>query len=477
MTDRALYHYSRVLYNPAVEVSTAQEMVKKLSLTPYEGQLRSKDEIAEMERESAANAAAWKGYAKNFELWRGAIESEKEARVKAARQQMSEISDFHIVKLVEAQLSTASEAWSLELVRLLGRFPQLPATVALTRTSVLSPHEEVREAAIKELKQRKLHDFVPLLLAGLSPVTKTQFLVNVGPDFGIDFEYVAVSESATGRVVTESKSEHRSTPVTIGIPRKHPWDNPKVWQELEFQRAQAELVTARAMDQAAQHEAMAAQQNLLAQTQNADFYTVLEKTTGQTIENEPAKWSQWWKDHNEVIYETPTTYYVSQYSVPIYRPYFKFVSCFVAGTPVYTESGQKAIESVQPGDRVLSQNPDTGEIAFKLVQNVTVRPPSKLRKLTLGDSEVVTTLGHPFWVNGEGWKMAKELKAGNYLHTLSGALKIDQVEELAQPQQAYNLVVADFNSYFVGSANVLVHDNLFRHPTLATVPGLVEAGK
>ena len=38
--------------------------------------------------------------------------------------------------------------------------------------------------------------------------------------------------------------------------------------------------------------------------------------------------------------------------------------------------------------------------------------------------------------------------------------------------EAYNLVVADFNTYFVGETGILVHDNTPRLPTRATVPGL-----
>ncbi len=38
----------------------------------------------------------------------------------------------------------------------------------------------------------------------------------------------------------------------------------------------------------------------------------------------------------------------------------------------------------------------------------------------------------------------------------------------------YDLIVADFNSYFVGQNRVLVHDNNLRQVTTATVPGLVQ---
>ena len=40
--------------------------------------------------------------------------------------------------------------------------------------------------------------------------------------------------------------------------------------------------------------------------------------------------------------------------------------------------------------------------------------------------------------------------------------------------KAYDLVVDDFNTYFVGQQGLLVHDNAFRRPTRAIVPGLVE---
>jgi len=88
-----------------------------------------------------------------------------------------------------------------------------------------------------------------------------------------------------------------------------------------------------------------------------------------------------------------------------------------------------------------------------------------------GGDEITTTLGHPFWVDGRGWKMAKELKDGDLLHSLNGAVRIDKVENAGE-EKAYNLVVDEFNTYFVGQQGLLVHDNEFRRPTRAIVPGL-----
>jgi hypothetical protein len=148
-------------------------------------------------------------------------------------------------------------------------------------------------------------------------------------------------------------------------------------------------------------------------------------------------------------------------------------SCFRAGTLVRSQTGSVPIESIQPGDRVLSQDQNTGELAYRVVLNTTIRPPGKMIRVTAGSEELVTTLGHPFWVNGHGWKMAKELAAGDLLHSLGGSVKIEKVEPIGE-EKAYNLVVDDFNTYFVGHAGLLVHDNEFRKPTRAIVPGLIE---
>jgi hypothetical protein len=123
---------------------------------------------------------------------------------------------------------------------------------------------------------------------------------------------------------------------------------------------------------------------------------------------------------------------------------------------------------------VLAQNTETGELAYKPVIGTTIRPPVATMQIHLGDRLIRATRGHPFWVSGKGWQMAKELQAGDWLHTVHGGVLIDAVEP-SEEAVCYNLVVADYHDYFVGDAKVLVHDNLLRSPTVATVPGLAEA--
>jgi hypothetical protein len=120
---------------------------------------------------------------------------------------------------------------------------------------------------------------------------------------------------------------------------------------------------------------------------------------------------------------------------------------------------------------VLSKNVDTGELTFQPVIARTVRPPSPMVKLSFGGEHVRTTLGHPFWVSGGGWRMAKELGDGAILHGVTASPRVESIVPDGE-EEAYNLVVADFNTYFVGEAGILVHDNTQRRPTRASVPGV-----
>jgi hypothetical protein len=150
-------------------------------------------------------------------------------------------------------------------------------------------------------------------------------------------------------------------------------------------------------------------------------------------------------------------------------------SCFAPGTKVWTLVGQQAIEKIKVGDRVLAQDVESGELAYKPVLAVTTRPPARWMKIGLGTEAITATPSHPFWASGKGWRMTKQLKAGSLVHTLSGSVPLESVEKLESDSSdavvAFNLIVADFSTYFVGDGGLLVHDNTPRRPTAAVLPG------
>jgi hypothetical protein len=216
---------------------------------------------------------------------------------------------------------------------------------------------------------------------------------------------------------------------------------------------------------------------------NARIIPLLAATTGQDLDESPPAWWNWWDQYNEYYAEGKPPVYEERYAAQThryYRPPRELVydttpprnySCFAAGTLVWTNTGRRAIETLQIGDLVLAQDVDTGELAYKPIVGRTVRPPTAILRLSLGGEELRTTLGHPLWVAGVGWQMAKLLGDDAILHGVDGPVRVEAIEPAGEAE-AYNLIVADFNTYFVGECGILVHDNTPRGATSATVPGL-----
>jgi hypothetical protein len=149
------------------------------------------------------------------------------------------------------------------------------------------------------------------------------------------------------------------------------------------------------------------------------------------------------------------------------------MDCLAAGTLVWTARGPFEIERIQVGDLVLSQHTETGELAYKPVLRTTVRPKSQLIKIEAGGESYETSGGHLFWVSGQGWVKSRELQSGQILHSAAGPVHVSSAEPTTAAE-TYNLVVADFSTYFVGYRKVLSHDNTVRAPTRALVPGLAQ---
>jgi len=222
-------------------------------------------------------------------------------------------------------------------------------------------------------------------------------------------------------------------------------------------------------------EAAVARENSVTQEFNQRVCWLLSTATEVTLPASPEKWWQWWKDYNEVALsgEKPiqTQYHGDQRVVYGLTTPMSRHSCLVAGTAVWTDRGATPIEQIKVGDRVLSQNPATGELAYKPVLQTTRREPVDLITFQTGDESIQCSGGHLFWVAGEGWVKARDLKPGTRLHGVTGTAPVNSVAEEGH-QKVYNLVVADSHTYFVGNAKVLSHDITIRRPTSAIVPGL-----
>lgn len=139
--------------------------------------------------------------------------------------------------------------------------------------------------------------------------------------------------------------------------------------------------------------------------------------------------------------------------------------CFGAGTQVQTSEGPAAIEAIQAGDRVLAQDQESGETAFKPVQEVFHHDqPRMLYALTLADEQgksetLEVTDDHPFWVQGQGWRQSGRIVPGMVLRGSGGRwLTVVSWRPVERTRLTYNFDVADFDSYFVGEHRVWVHN-------------------
>ena len=138
------------------------------------------------------------------------------------------------------------------------------------------------------------------------------------------------------------------------------------------------------------------------------------------------------------------------------------VGCFVAGTTVKTEEGDKAIEEIEVGDRVLAYEATTGRFAYKEVVDVIAHDGvTELAHVTVGGETIDSTTNHPYFVVGYGYVDAGKLIEGDIVLLADGEeAKVEKVEIefLTEPVMVYNFEVKDWHCYFVGEAGVLVHN-------------------
>ena len=118
-------------------------------------------------------------------------------------------------------------------------------------------------------------------------------------------------------------------------------------------------------------------------------------------------------------------------------------------------------KDIEEGDYVLSENPDTGEQEYKKVLQTFVNEKRTLVHVYIEDEEIITTDGHPFYVEGVGFVPAQNLQSGDIVR-LSDGRKVPvisiEIEYLDEPVYVYNFEVEDSHTYYVSEIGVLVHN-------------------
>lgn len=407
--------------------------------------------------------------AKDLRLWTPKLKSIRyklglrdQGKRQEARETLLAIRDPAAIGAMELWLADADDEVALLVIQALDKMPAKEASLALARLAVFSPLDTVRHEAAEKLSGRKVDGYVPALLSSMSTPVQSQAELDVTPGGRLIYRHVLYREAQYHAERAVFDGEYRDPILSSGVGGGvAPVENIARLQEQDAANRVERLETA------------VAEQNAAIDETNRRVGDVLATATGANVLPSPESWWQWWNEYNESYLpgEKPVREVYNRQELPT-PPAPPRYECLIAGTPVWTALGLVPIEEIAVGDRVLSQDPQTGELAYKPVLRTTVRPPDRLVKVVFGGEALQSSGGHPFWVAGEGWVKARNLKPGARLHTVDGTSEVWSVHPTGC-EETYNLVVADFHTYFVGQAKILSHDNTIREPTDAVVPGLV----
>ncbi len=492
LKDLAEFHHRQVLRNPQASESVRNEARRKLGLELHRGVWLNESQISEIDDKLESLKRADKHWSSRVQRWAKSLQRASPKRVKFVRMQLAEIDDVAVIPILEQHLVTAGETAAQEVVKWLDRHPQQEATESLLKISLDVPWHDVKQHAVHALAKRPLHDFVPQLLGLLVPPIETRFTIRMSPLGSVLHRHEFYRSGQDGNELARADFHRwqigfRDSPAPL-TPRsrfvmrmrRRGGNGERVSPSerglaLADVRQRAEIMALEASVRSAMIEKDVAQTNQLVAQHNDRIFAVLDGTTNAMVLANPELWWEWWDDYTERFVPPKNTRFSygfrSTYVAPAYDIGIVRMSCFAGGTLVRTDAGLRPIEEIRPGDRVLSQDVETGELAYKVVNARTERPDGPLLEILVGQTPILATKGHPFWVNGKGWRMTKRLSVGDLLHTLDGPQEVQAINA-KDPQRAYNLVVNDFRSYFVGEAGALVHDNQPRQPTLALTPGL-----
>jgi hypothetical protein len=374
-------------------------------------------------------------------------------------------------------------------IAFLGALDQMPrqlATESIARHAVLSPGNKARALAIDELKTRKQANYMPLLLGSLKMPIESTYSVETGADGSVHYAHSLYREGPNADQALDSNyftnqllfdgKDYQLQRGSNQLKDVSQAEHAAHLRQIAVVARRSEAAYSLAANRT---ESSVASANEAARQISERIIPILASVTGKDFET-PKQWWNYWQDTNEYyMSEHPVDYrYYSNTDDHIYGHPNDTVtaphSCFGKGTTVWTKTGMKPIETLQAGDLVLSQNIETGELRYEPVLLRTLRPPGKMMRISSEGGELNATTGHPFWVAGAGWKMTKELGDDAILHCVKGSDRVRSIES-TDDADAFNLVVAETNTYFVGSRGILVHDITPRGPTTMIDPGVAEA--
>ncbi|MGC3970185.1 MAG: polymorphic toxin-type HINT domain-containing protein [Pirellulales bacterium] len=394
-------------------------------------------------RADAAARGRWEAKLRKLADEAKSVDSERQQRALA---ELRGVNDVHVVPYLESCLSRSGDPLTgRAVIDALQSMPETEATLSLARHALYHVSPAVRTAAAEALKLRKPLEFVPGLLAEMFTLTESR---------------AVVTPTANGFVVVntlsregEGESQVATTRTVINVPRN------------DDEGLAAREARDRAQRAASKFDLEVELRNQQTRQTNERVCAALAMVFPNDLPAQPEAWWHWWNERNDLwIAEKPTRRADSTETIYIPRPVRPFkCECLAAGTEVLTIRGPAAVETLQIGDLLLSRHPDTGAMAYKPVLATTIRPPNRLMYFKTVRGEYRTSGGHPFLLVEQGWKKARDLKTGDRFVGLEGDVEVLHVTQ-AEEAPTYNVIVADYHTYFAGPGKIASWDNTLCAP-------------
>jgi tetratricopeptide (TPR) repeat protein len=489
LKDEAMVHYSEVTrLDPSRDIAWIRLGYKK-----HKDRWLKPETVEAQKLESEKQKRADGHWKPRLEKLRDAMESTVETRTLKAERELYKITDPRAVPTIWKTFGNGSEKMQLLAVELLAQIEGPKASFWLAVLAVDKASPEVRSRAARALAHRDPRDVIGWLITlvhkpfkyELKPATgdpgSTATLTIDGerfdhrrlyrfPDMDVRLVPVITENVAAGTLrISQSPSEL----ATLGrLAAMFASQSGALINEATVLTAERGQNMQQRLESDIQSiEEVNAQLN---QT-NERVLPLLQTLTSQNLGADPSAWKNWWTEQLGYVYDpkydektTSTSQSESEPDLQLALPTSQIVfsiasSCFAAGTWVQTIAGPRKIESIEVADRVLSQNPSTGELSYRPVLATHRNGPASTLRIAIDGETVVATGIHRFWKAGVGWTMARDLQPGDRLRMIGGSGLVQSIEP-GKSQMVYNLDVVENRNFLVGTAGLLVHDYSFVQP-------------
>ena len=454
------------------------EAIKALGLQKFQGEWLAKEQIAQLKQERKLAKAAERKWKPKLKRIKQAIEHGDEAERKSALDELQAIDDPHTMPIVAEVFSTGDTKLGLLVVEILAGISAQQATDTLARLAVHAPDADVRRKAASELHYRPRESYVPGLIAGLA--APIEMSAHVDTESGGPIYESYRGYGYTGRIVPSFygvhrlRSEYTRDDVLIWGLETKPFSGMRLSGYVPDRTEYAYTLTQESPDPDAPYEftgtlealsgrgtkerelesmrgaiarleKQVEEANAATAKMNERIHAALIEAVGADAapgklgktaavrDVHPRVWWEWW------------------------RKELKLNNYFAAGIEVWTQTGLLSIEKVLVGDRVLTRDSKTGDLAFNVVIGIDTQAQAVMREIELDSRTIVATPEQPFFLADELWQAASKLKPGTELHGLAGPVRVDKVGP-ATAGTTYSLLIDKAPNYFVDRQGILVHD-------------------